>query len=219
LQHLRSLSFRLFLFATVTSLGACSGDPDLFVAQVAVLDAANQCAAVHVPHAPVPPTGTLDLLYIDEYRRGLLVGTNEGDPVTLTKADVTVLGPGGVELNQFVTPVGGTVPAAGDDAGYRVADVTMIDASTAESLETGVTYFTRVTLFGQTSGGDQLESEVWEFPIKVCRTFLGNEICIPCVEVAAAEPELTPCQLGIDEPMDCRIQNDTCLSEYGAPCR
>ena len=69
------------------------------------------------------------------------------------------------------------------------------------------------------AGGDSVETEVWEYPIRVCRTSLGNEICIACVEEPAVNPKLTPCELGIDEPMDCRIQDEQCLSEYGARCR
>ena len=71
------------------------------------------------------------------------------------------------------------------------------------------TVVSRVQVFGETLGGEAVESEAWDFPILGCETTADRrDACLGCTAAAPNQPLLEPCHIGQDVPPDCRLTEE-----------
>jgi hypothetical protein len=97
----------------------------------------------------------------------------QGAVVTITGADGNAI-PGGT--SSFTSLTSGEIdPSAGETPGFAAASLEIVDPTTVQALRNALKPFdeelivTYVKAFGQTLGGDHVESNTFEFPIYACR--------------------------------------------------
>lgn len=149
-----------------------------------------------------------------------------------TDADVRVEDAGGKTLGEFSVPVSGIVdPSQGGTVSYGVVVTKLIDDKTGESLRMRFPYGARsadkvqvvasVKVKGETLGGQELSTGEFRFPIDVCYGCLvvfpadaasETEPLPNCANMEQASGLATPCIVGQDDAVDCRI-----CQMYGAP--
>ncbi len=209
-------------------------DSSIFVSDVLApqyVTAGMACAFTADPTQPSLGSGTLDASLRAEYSAMFLVGNQlvpRGDPnqphtetsfVTLQGAVVRIVDSNGNQLNTFTNRAAGTVPpSSGTTPGYLAVGATIIDSATAMNLglngavDPVVSY---VRFFGQTLGGESVETNEFGFPVNVCR---GCLVSFPRSEMDPSLPQpncalggaassssstSVPCVPGQDLPIDC----------------
>jgi hypothetical protein len=97
----------------------------------------------------------------------------QGAVVTVTLADGTKI-PGGT--GSYTAPSSGEIdPSAGETPGYSAVSFEIVDPATVTALKNQLPPFndewivSEVKAFGTTIGGDHVESNTFQFPIRVCR--------------------------------------------------
>jgi hypothetical protein len=220
-------------------LSACaSDDSTIFVYDVLapqVVSAGTPCSFTSDPTQPqILGGGVLDVDLRGEYDPTYLVGNQlvaQANPtaartetsfVTLQKATVIVKNDQQVTVDQFEDLVSTTIaPASGGTPSYGPITVTTIDNATA--IDQGpppgdhtdqVRLLTYVQFFGQTLGGDSVQSDVYQFPVILCRgclvTIAAADIsplyqspnCVGSGQMAATSG---PCAIGQDLSVDCSL--------------
>jgi hypothetical protein len=193
--------------------------------------------------SPIWARGVLDRLFADEYVAALLVGNQlttrgsreqlrtETSRISLKGAEVQLETLEGDPLADAFSSNGtGFVDAAsGTDPSLTIMYASLIPGSVAGTLPTG-TLIAKVRVFGDTLGGQEVESSELAFPIEVCdgclvsypagaRDLAADGTSYQCKvateesDGSAAEADL-PCQVGVDLPVPC-----TACSGYRAECR
>jgi hypothetical protein len=229
------------LGAAPAATGGCAdNDSALFVRSVVALTAGD-CTARSQPDATMLAFGRLDLEFGEPYVAALLVGNQlarqgnrdqlrtETSRIALQGSVVSVRNVAGEELTAYTTDGAGFVdPGNGNEPGYGImfaellppGGIPALDAVTA-TAPTRVNVAVRV--FGETLGGQEIESSELLFPISVCR---GCLVSFPTTAVDAngfclrgIPPEDLPCKAGQDEAVDCRLcqQLDVCKALPGIP--
>jgi hypothetical protein len=219
------------LAAAVGSTGCADNDSLLFIQGVFFLEAPSCEIQPEENAALLAGGGILDTALSDRYIAPLLVGNQitrrgsrdqvrtETSRVALKGAEVHVLSQGGSELTAFTTLSDGFVhPGTGEDPGFGQITVTLVPAQrsgvpavgTGERVET----LAAVRVFGETLGGQEVESNEYRFPVTLCN---GCLIGFPstaqdptgdpdrCVGDPDDAPEFTGCFFGQDAPIDCRL--------------
>ncbi len=212
-------------------------DSSIFVDDVLApqyVTAGMACTFTADPTQPSLGSGTLDASLLTEYTAVFLVGNQlvpRGNPnqphtetsyVTIQGAVVRIVDSNGNQLNTFTNRAAGTIPpSSGTTPGYLAVGATIIDSVTSASLGLGgavdriVSY---VRFFGQTLGGESVETNEFGFPVDVCR---GCLISYPLAEMNTSLPEpncanggaasssssssSVPCVPGQDLPIDCSL--------------
>jgi hypothetical protein len=185
--------------------------------------------------------GVLDLALRSNYTAGLLVGSQltqrgsrdqlrtETARLTLRGAEVRLeTSTGGVIAEYTTVGTGFVHPAAGAEPHYGTMSVDLIPAGApiGEGL-----LVANMRIFGDTLGGDEIESNEYSFPIRVCYGCLvsypaeaADMTQGPGVYLCAVRGEDTPvaeeqiCRLGQDVGVpcsDCAAQSAVCLD----PCQ
>ncbi len=233
---------------TLGSSGCADNDSMLFVRQVIAV-VAPECIAKPDVGGLFRSQGVLDVAFSLRYDAALLVGnqlTKRGDRdqvrtetsrVALRGSEVRLLDTSERLVAEFTVPGSGFVdPASGDAPGLGVMGTTLIPQSVGQKFAaTGgggqVTLIANVRVFGETLGGDDVESAELTYPIVVCNG------CLVAFPVEADDPVRTgyqctlpdepltgdtgsQCIFGQDEAYDCRL----CCARYGNtlpgnPCR
>jgi hypothetical protein len=200
--------------------------------------------------SPIWARGVLDRLFADEYVAALLVGNQittrgsreqlrtETSRVSLRGAEVQLETLQGEPLADAFSSTGtGFVDAAsGTDPSLAIMYASLIPASVAGSLPPG-TLVAKVRVFGDTLGGQEVESSELAFPIEVCdgclvaypaeaRDLTADGTDYQCKiatdesdSAAAADVDL-PCQVGVDLPVPCTAcsgYRDECLKPTDNP--
>ena len=147
----------------------------------------------------------------------------ETSRITLQGATVTVEDAEGNQRASFTTLAAGFVnPSAGTVPGYGLVSVTLINPALVEKLREEIPIgetkrlLARFKVFGQTLGGQSIESNESQFPINACKGCLvdfppeADDVTTPQVDCrvtgeATAIPQ--PCVKGQDELIDCRLCN------------
>jgi hypothetical protein len=228
------------LAGTVASMAACKhDDSSLFVQDVLLaplVTAGQQCLFTNDPTQPHIASGELDIGLRPEYDPTYLLANQlvpevnsqqlqtETNIITVQGAIVRITDAAGNQLNTFTRYAAATVyPSAGSVPGYAPISVTTIDANTISSntalqqnVATGGTtrLVTYVKFFGQTTGGDYIESDEFEFPVDVCYgclvtfTSADENPLAPtpnCLNAGAssASSQPAPCIPGQDFSIDC----------------
>lgn len=237
---MRRLSIKSLLAVGLSGLGAvalpscATNDSMMFVIGVYARKQGS-CSPVAEADAPILAKGTLDRLFASEYRAALLIGNQitergsreqvrtETSRVSLKGAEVQLESLQGDALaDAFSSTATGFVDAAsGTSPSLAVMYASLIPGSIAPTLPAG-TIVAKVRVFGDTLGGEDVESSELAFPIEICDGCLisypasardltadGTEyVCKVAADTtmtaAGSETEL-PCNLGVDIPAPCTV--------------
>jgi hypothetical protein len=232
-----------FAAATVVATGvvgvsACTHDDStIFVRDVLAPMAVapgTACTFSNDPAQNQIQSGILDVDLRSEYDPVYLVGNQlvaQADPtvprtetsfVRIEGATVTVKDVNEVQVAQFRDLVSTTInPGAGGTPGYASVSVTTIGADTvaASAPPPGdtvdvVRLLTYVKFFGHTLGGESVESDVYQFPVDLCRSCLITVAPADisplfespnCVGTGQSTTTSAPCVIGQDLPVDCSL--------------
>lgn len=191
------------------------------------------CTPKPEQESPIWAKGVIDTLFANDYTAALLVGNQitqrgsreqlrtETSRVILKGAEVQLETLEGAALaDPFSSTATGFVDAStGTDPSLAIMYATLIPASVVPSLPNG-TLLAKVRVFGDTLGGQEVESAELAFPIEVCRGCLvsypseardptadGTEyqckVADDSSDTAAATDVDLPCDLGIDVAVPC----------------
>jgi hypothetical protein len=208
--------------AAVTT--ACThDDSSMFVLDVLAPQLVSNGAACFFTSDPTQPfisSGTLDVGLAGEYNAEYLVGNQliqqgntdqlrtETSRITVQGAIVRITDANGNQLKTYTRLTAGTVqPGSGADPGYAPFNVTTIDNGTASSIKPArgalVRLITYVRFFGQTLGGQHVESNEFEFPVDVCNGCLVRVSQMDFSATAGTTMLPLPCFPGQDFAIDC----------------
>jgi hypothetical protein len=239
----------LAAFAAVLAPGCVDNNATLFIQQV-IAPAPPDCVYEPDPGGTFLGSGAIDVGLRTNYVAGLLVGnqyTPRGDKDNL-RAETTRVRLQGAEIrltdtegNRYIPDFSvygsGTVnPGSGEEAGFGAFVAELIPSSVGETLLAELdgtpntrTVIANVKVFGETTGGQEIESAEFTFPITACWGCLvafpadavGPEVgtnapvCNQNVDKAAE----APCRLGQDARVDCRLCSgrDICFYVNTAP--
>jgi hypothetical protein len=204
------------------------------------------CTPKPESESPIWAKGVLDRLFSSEYRAALLIGNQitqrgsreqlrtETSRISLKGAEVQLETLEGDSLaDAFSSTATGFVDASsGTDPALAIMYASLIPASVAINLPRG-TLVAKVRVFGDTLGGEEVESSELAFPIEVCdgcliaypaeaRDLTADGSDYQCkvaddgTDTASSGTNVDlPCELGIDLPVPCT----TCSSLYNACLR
>ena len=225
----------------VAAMAACKHDDStLFVLNVLAaqpVSAGAQCTFTSDPTQAHISSGVLDIAFVSEYNPTYLIANQsvaevnsqqlatETNIITVQGAVVTITDAAGNQLNQFSRLAAATVsPASGAVPGYAPITVTTIDSNTIQNdthlqqIVAGggnIRLVTYVKFFGQTTGGNTIESDTFEFPVDVCKGCLvsfsstSDDPALPqpnCRGAASSSSSLpSPCIKGQDFGFDCSL--------------
>lgn len=236
----RFLALSGFMISTALVASACAhNDASIVVHGVLAppLPQNGECAYTSDPTQPEESSGVLDVALLASYTPEVLVGNQmiarndnvnlkaETARVTLQGAVVHVDDTAGNEINSFTSLSSGFIdPAAGGVPSYGPMALTLIDPKTsaamAGSLPASGTkqVVVHFTVFGQTAGGDDIESDEFQFPVNVCKGCLVSfpagssdplqqpqPNCAAALGSNSASTTIIPCVVGQDQIVDCRL--------------
>src|SRR5512145_673071 len=166
------------------SSGCAENDSTLFILGVAAIG--SDCTYTPSASTTMMPSGQLDVGFDQSYQAGLVLANqmaSRGDKsrsrtetsrIILEGAEVNLLLPDGSSLRDaFSAPGAGFVDVGnGAQPGYGILSVVLIprpnEDQVARALDQGYV-IAEVKAFGKTLGGQEVESNVFRFPIDVCR--------------------------------------------------
>jgi hypothetical protein len=196
---------------------------------------AGSCVFTDDPTQATLSMGILDVelasLFSNTYEAEFLAGNQfaltgqptqaeiDADRIIVQGAAVTVLGPTGSTLASLSTHGASEVdPGSNGTPGYAPVTLTLIDAATIASLKSELEPFERMMILtktqasGQTLGGQTVQSNVFQFPILVCRgclvAFDTDSTVKPspnCYGQAPTSSGTSFCFVGQDEVVDCHV--------------
>jgi hypothetical protein len=217
--------------------GCADNDSGLFIRSVIALQAGD-CLARAQPDTTMLAFGTLDIAFNEPYVAALLVGNQlarQGDRdkvrtetarIALRGSVVSVRNVNGQELTAFTTDGAGFVdPGSGNEPGYGIMFAELLPTSipvvsaVTPGAPTRVNVAVRV--FGETLGGEEIESSELLFPIAVCN---GCLVSYPSDAIDVARlprptcsrglpPDELPCKMGQDQPVDCRLCQELAICQ------
>ncbi|MGO9710053.1 MAG: hypothetical protein ACLQBL_14390 [Polyangiaceae bacterium] len=240
-----TLSAASLLLAVGSAAPACAHDDgSLFVHGVLYppIPSGGICTYNFDPTALMLTNGTVDGALTDNYTPEFLLGNqliaqgNSSTPdvetsrIEVQGAIVQVVDPATNATVENNTVLSASIvdPASGSQPSYSGIATTIMDAqaikhftpaSAAEPSKIAVVY---VTFYGETLGGQTVQSNQFQFPVNVC---FGCLYTVPtgavkgyCAGAVPATETLLACQLGQDQIVDCQacntdplaIQNDVC---------
>jgi hypothetical protein len=222
-----------------TALPSCATNDSMMFVVGVYARRQGACAPVAEADAPILAKGTLDVLFAREYRAALLIGNQltergsreqlrtETSRVSLKGAEVQLETLQGDAIGEaFSSTATGFVDAAsGTSPSLSIMYASLIPGSLVPGLPLQ-TIVAKVRVFGDTLGGEEVESSELSFPIEICRG------CLVSYPASAAEPAAAaagtyqcrsdsaddeasgdadlPCVLGVDFQAPCT----TCVGAY-----
>lgn len=149
---------------------------------------------------------------------------SETNRIVVSGVVVRLTDAGGTEIANFTSLGSAFVdPASGDRPGFATMSVTIIDDATGRGLASSVgrsdirKVIAYVKAFGRTLGGKDIESNELQYPIDVCNGCLpffpadsvdqikAAQENKPNCDAVEASTVATPCVVGQDQPVDCRL--------------
>ena len=243
--------------ASLGTAGCADNDSMLFVRQVVAVEA-PECEAKPDPSGLFRTRGVLDVAFALRYDAVLLVGNQlerrgsreqvrtETSRVTIRGSEIRLLDTSEALIEEFTVPGSGFVdPSSGESPGFGLVGTTLIPQSVAQQFDdlfvnTGqaqATVIANVKVFGETLGGEDVESSELTYPITVCRgctvTFPpeADDPIFPGFQCtlgsstgtggAVDSVESSQCLTGQDDVLDCRLccANFGGVAAYDAICR
>jgi hypothetical protein len=236
--HILAGSLLLACAAAVST--ACTHDnSSVFIFDVLeqqLVSPGSQCLYTSDPTQPYISAGVLDIGFRDTYFAEFLVGNQivpQGNPtipqtetsyVQFTGAVVRVTDTSGNQLADYTEMVGAAAlpPAQGTTPSYEPIGVTIVDQGTVSQVEQAVLQggtrqlITHTYFFGQTLGGESVQTGEFSFPVTVCFGCLvsyspsdidENASVVPNCLLAEGSSSGTalpgPCAPGQDDSIDC----------------
>jgi hypothetical protein len=237
--------------SAVIATACVHDDSSIFVNQVLapqLVTPGTACTYTSDPTQPYLTQGVLDTAFKQSYTAVFLIANQiipVGDPtqpdtetsdVVIQGAIIRITDATGVPLNgsKGYTELGTVTipPAQGNTPSYAAISMTILDQATVASVAVtpGSTrrLLTYTQFFGQTLGGESVETGEFEFPVDVCDgcliTFSASDIdttLLPKLNCVGASGSQTssatsslpvPCALGQDDSIDCSecLSNLTC---------
>lgn len=229
---LRLVSTALLLAGTTLLATASCADNDstLFI-KGAMLSTGDDCVFEAEGDATLILSGVMDVAYASTYTLPLLVGNQliargDSDKLRTETARVVIRGAvvnvlsadGSATRASFSTNAGGFVdPAAGSDPGWGISFVNAVSTSLAAELRDSLEPYTSeelnisVYVYGDTLGGDEVESSTLTFPLYVCNGCLVDcstaDDFGDCTEFPPEGLDLS-CFPGQDAPVPCQLLSD-----------
>lgn len=218
----------------LTIAPACvDNDQSIFIRQVMAppqTRTTGGCTYTADPTQPALFSGELDLALKNSYQMIVLVGNqmvqrsdntaprSESNKAHINGAIVRVTDANGGTISEFTAPASGFADAAnGNVSSYTLMKITAIDAPTAKAIQNTIPnigderlILVNVKAFGETLGGDDLESAEFQYPVRVCNGCL--------ISFQGADDTLTP------NVIDCNLNTSAAGSSSGggsqivAPC-
>ena len=186
--------------------------------------------------------GVLDVALLQEYNPVYLVGNQlvpqvnsqqlqtETSTVQITSAAVRITDSSGNNLNSFTVMASATIfPSSGGVPTFEPIQVLTIDEGTIAAnddiqnkvvnqpfMHSGIVrLITYVKFYGQTLGGDNVETGEFPFPVDVCQgcliQFSSTDVQAGCPAPncnnagASSTTVSSPCTIGQDVPVDCSL--------------
>jgi hypothetical protein len=236
----------LLLAGTAAISTACVSDNSTVfifdVLQQQLVSPGSQCLFTTDPTQPYIPAGTLDVGFRDVYVAEFLVGNQivpqgssttpqtETSYVQFAGAVVKITDVEGNTLGDYTEMVGAAAlaPAQGTTPSFEPIGVTIVNeavlAGITPTLEPGGTDYggtrqliTHTYFFGQTLGGESVQTNTFTFPVTVCYGCLVSYSASDVDETASVVPNCLlaagssssstalpgPCFQGEDDAVDC----------------
>jgi hypothetical protein len=185
-------------------LSGCAENDSVLFIQGVILPEPPDCTFTAELTGTMLGSGTVDKDLTKSYQAALLVGNQitrqgsrdqlrtETSRVSILGAEVHVLAEDGGELDSYTVPAHGQIdPGSGQEPGYGVVSTTLLDG-----LNLGTDHVTsKVQVYGQTLGGQDVESNWFRFAIHIIRRTLSTGPCDPLTT-----DESTTCWFGQDFP-------------------
>lgn len=213
---------------TVLATASCADNDSTLFIKGTMLSSGGECVFEAEGDAPLLPSGVMDVAYASTYVMPLLVGNQliaRGDAdklrtetarIVIRGAVVNVLSADGTASRaSFSTNAGGFVdPASGTDPGWGVSFVNAVPTSLVQELRDSLAPFASeelnvsVYVYGDTLGGDEVESSTLTFPLYVCNGCLVD--CSTASDFDSCD-EFPPdglelnCFPGQDAPVPCQL--------------
>ncbi len=220
--HLRRAGAVAFLAAAAAVLGAsCVPNDSSFFIGGCVQVARDSCTADLSTTSVINYEGSIDAAFVKEYDCLLLIENQmvpQGNPTTLRtetdglqlyQAEVQILDPTNAYavLAEYSVPITGYIPpGSGGTPGIGGTEVILLDPVTLGTEAALVAsqgklqqIVSSVILHGQTLGGVEVASGVWQYPITIAD---GQSCVVPAGAtcVSSATVATADCRLGLDEP-------------------
>ena len=220
-----------------TALACVHNDASIFIGGVLfppIAVAGAECAYTGSATSPFLSRGTFDVGLANRYEPKVLLGNQlaaRGDQTQVRAetarfiaqgATVRLTDAAGGEITSYTVQLAAQVePASGSAASYAYFGVTLVDSDTVALLRKALTlrgpskrvvaYF---KVFGQTLGGESVESSEYQFPIDTCLGCLVAFTGQPCGGGGAASTtQAVACTAGQDQ------YQDSCLCAALAVCK
>ena len=230
--RLISLGLMIGLASCLSLAGCADNDSSLFIKGVLVPEEGDGGGCRFTPEgdATLLLSGILDFSIRGTYAMPLLLGNQlipRGDAdklrtetarIVIRGAVVTVLEAGSnEELDSFTTNASGFVdPASGSNPGWGLSIVHAIPSRLEErlalQLNESIELNIAVSVFGDTLGGDEVESSTITFPVFACRGCLVDCSTAGFDGTCSTVPESTDlevhCYPGQDAPTPCQYSDD-----------
>lgn len=236
----RFLALSGFLISTALVASACAHNDASIIVHGVLAPPQPQngaCTFTADPTQPEESSGVLDVALLASYTPEVLVGNQliarndnvnlkaETARVTLQGAVVHVDDTAGNEINSFTSLSSGFIdPGSSGVPSYGPIALTLIDPKTSAAMASSLPsrgtkrVIAHFTVFGQTAGGDDIESDEFQFPIDVCNGCLvsfpagSNDPlqqpqpnCLATLASSSAGATVLPCVVGQDQVVDCRL--------------
>lgn len=226
-KRLAQLTCALSLSLLAPALFGCAdNDSSLFIRGVMV--PSQECSFEPSGSASLWTRGVLDVAFNDVYFAGLLIGNQllpRGDPNKLRTETARILVRGAVvqvntaagqNLAEYTTNATGFAdPARGEAPGWGVSMVALtpsglLSRGDVADNDSWSELNIAVSVFGDTLGGDEIESNTFTFPLFVCDGCLldcstattGTGVCPVTEDLPTScfpgQDQLTPCQYSRD---------------------
>jgi len=234
------------LLGVMAVSGGCTEDQTGFFILGNVAVDAPECVARADTSSALISSGVLDVALKPDYEASLLVGSQlapRGDKAnlrtetmitTITGAEVQLFTDTGTLDTEFTVPAAGVIlPDSGNDPGFGIITATLIPAASGIALAGELnnpaevrTRVAKVTVFGKTIGGLEVETAPLSYVIRVCEGCLVDfpasayDPSAGCVPSSTGESIVPPCRTGQDDVVDCRYctnQNSFCQFPGGVP--
>ncbi len=232
-----------------TALPSCATNDSMMFIIGVYARKQGTCTPKPENESPIWAKGVLDRLFADEYRAALLVGNQvtqrgsreqlrtETSRIALKGAEVQLETLRGEPIGDaFSSTATGFVDAStGTDPSLTIMYASLIPGSVATTLSPG-TLVAKVRVFGDTLGGQEVESSELAFPIEVCDGCLVSypaeardlaegpdyqcKVAEDGMESASSAAVDLPCEFGIDLPVPCTACSgvyDECLRPSDNP--
>ena len=207
--------------AGTTAAGCAANESSLFIAGV-LNPKPPECVGEAKGDVTVLVGGTLDVAFSNEYEGFVLVGNQlaqRGDPdvlrtetmrVALKGLEVQLTQVDGTLLTEYtVSGVGFAHPGNGTQPGYGVIGARIIPAPVGKEFAGVVkgqgrgarlTVLANIRAFGNTLGGEEIESSELSFPIDIC---YGCTVFFPLEAIDPSTGECTADEGGSDFDLGC----------------